>query len=69
MKWTTAPMRCARLPYQVRKGAGSFHPNEDTIKMLTLHASRRLAFPMVALMGVGQRPAAVKYTREEARLF
>ena len=59
----------ARLPHQVRKGAGSFHPNEDTIKVLTMHASKGLEFPVVALVGVGQMPAAGEDEREEARLF
>ena len=59
----------ARLPHQVRKGAGSFHPNEDTIKALTIHASKGLEFPVAALVGVGQMPAAGEDEREEARLF
>ena len=59
----------AKLPHQVRKGAGSFHPNEDTIKVLTMHASKGLEFPVVALMGVGRMPAAGEDERDEARLF
>ena len=59
----------SRLPHQVRKGSGSFKPNEDTIKILTMHASKGLEFPVVALMGVGQMPAAGEDQRDEARLF
>ena len=59
----------ARLPHQVRKGACSFHPNEDTIKVLTMHASKGLEFPVVALVGVGRMPAAGEDERDEARLF
>jgi len=58
-----------KLPHQVRKGSGSFNPNADTIKVLTMHASKGLEFPLVALMGVGQMPAAGEDEREEARLF
>ena len=57
------------LPHQIRKGAGSFHPNEDTIKVLTMHASKGLEFPVVALMGVGEMPAKGEDERDEARLF
>ncbi|MFZ3084850.1 3'-5' exonuclease [Rhodoferax ferrireducens] len=58
-----------QLPHQVRQGSGSFNPLEDTIKVLTMHASKGLEFPVVALMGVGQVPAAGEDEREEARLF
>ena len=58
-----------KLPHQVRKGSGSFSPNQDSIKVLTMHASKGLEFPVVALMGVGQMPAAGEDEREEARLF
>ena len=62
-------LRRARLPHQVRKGSGSFNPNDDTIKVLTMHASKGLEFPVVALMGVGRMPAAGEDERDEARLF
>jgi hypothetical protein len=52
-----------QLPHQVRKGSGSFNPVEDTIKVLTMHASKGLEFPVVALMGVGQTPAEEEATR------
>ena len=58
-----------KLPHEVRQGTGSFHPNEDTIKVLTMHASKGLEFPVVALVGVGRMPAAGEDEREEARLF
>jgi hypothetical protein len=58
-----------KLPHQVRKGSGSFHPNEDTIKVLTMHASKGLEFPVVALMGVGDMPAKGEDEKDEARLF
>jgi superfamily I DNA/RNA helicase len=58
-----------QLPFEVRARSGSFHPHDDTIKVMTLHASKGLEFPVVALMGVGQMPAAGEDERDEARLF
>ena len=58
-----------RLPYQVRRGSGHFDPAADTIKILTMHASKGLEFPVVALPGIGQMPAAGDDVREEARIF
>ena len=58
-----------QLPFEVRKGSGSFHPHEDSIKVMTMHASKGLEFPVVALMGVGQMPAMGEDERDEARLF
>ena len=54
---------------EVRAKTGNFHPHEDTIKVMTMHASKGLEFPVVALMGVGQMPAAGEDERDEARLF
>ena len=62
-------MRQRGLPHQVRKGAGSFDPAADTIKVLKMHASKGLEFPVVALVGAGRMPAEGEDEREEARLF
>ena len=57
------------LPYQLRYKAGQFDPAADTIKVLTLHASKGLEFPVVALVGAGHMPAPGEDEREEAKLF
>jgi superfamily I DNA/RNA helicase len=57
------------LPHQVRKGSGQFDPGADTIKVMTMHVSKGLEFPVVALVGVGHMPAPGEDEREEARLF
>ena len=44
--------RC--LPHKVRKGTRDFDPGSDTIKVMTLHASKGLEFPVVAVMGARQ---------------
>lgn len=67
--------RCAvvfrhrQIPHEVRKGAGTFNPLADTIKLLTMHVSKGLEFPVVALSGVGQMPESDHDEVEEARLF
>jgi superfamily I DNA/RNA helicase len=53
----------------VRKGSGSFDPRADTIKVLTMHASKGLEFAVVALPGVGRMPEAGHSEADEARLF
>jgi hypothetical protein len=57
------------LPYQVRDKPGHFDPAADTIKVLTMHASKGLEFPVVALVGVGHMPAQNESEIDEARLF
>ena len=58
-----------QLPHQVRDKPGHFDPAADTIKVLTLHASKGLEFPVVAMVGVGHMAAEGEDVREEARLF
>jgi hypothetical protein len=58
-----------RLPYQVRRSAGSYDPTGDTIKVMTMHVSKGLEFPVVALVGVGGMPGAKHEESDEARLF
>jgi len=64
-----------RLPHKVRKGAHDFDPLADDIKVMTLHASKGLEFPVVAVMGArqiaadGEASAANADALEEMRLF
>jgi len=58
-----------KLPHAVRRGPGHFAADEDSIKVLTMHACRGLEFALVALVGVGQMPLPGEDRHEEARLF
>ncbi len=58
-----------QLPYQVRDKSGQFNPAADTIKVLTLHASKGLEFPVVAMLGVGHMAEQGEDEKDEARLF
>ena len=58
-----------KLPYQVRRQSGEFDPAADTIKVLTLHASKGLEFPVVAILGAGHMPVEGEDEREEAKLL
>jgi len=69
MERCAAVLRHRQLPHEVRKGSGTFNPLADTIKLLTMHASKGLEFPVVALSGVGQMPEEGQDEAEEARLF
>ncbi|MDA8523543.1 DEAD/DEAH box helicase [Acidovorax sp. NCPPB 4044] len=69
MEECAAALRHKGVPHHVRKGAGTFHPADDTVKVMTMHASKGLEFPVVALVGAGQMPADGEDEREEARLF
>jgi hypothetical protein len=66
---------CARvlksrgLPHKVRYKSGDFDPLADTIKVMTMHASKGLEFPVIALAGVGQMPEAGEDEEDEAKLF
>jgi superfamily I DNA/RNA helicase len=62
-------LRQRRLPHQVRKGPGTYDPAADSIKVMTMHVSKGLEFPVVALVGVGNMPAHGEDERDEARLF
>ncbi|MFM9423829.1 hypothetical protein RCH10_000252 [Variovorax sp. GrIS 2.14] len=57
------------LPHQVRKGLGTFDPEADTIKVMSMHASKGLEFGIVALMGVGEIVGNAVADPDEARLF
>lgn len=58
-----------RLLHQVRKGSGQFDPGADSIKVMAMHVSKGLEFPVAALVGVGHMPTPGEDEREDARLF
>jgi len=66
---------CARemerrhVPYQVRQRSGQFDPLANTVKIMTMHASKGLEFPVVALPAVGEMPEPNEDVVEEARIF
>lgn len=69
MERCAAVLRHRQLPHEVRKGPGSFNPPADTIKLLTMHVSKGLEFPVVAVCGAGRMPEEGQEEAEEARLF
>lgn len=69
MERCAAILRFRQLPHEVRKGSGTFNPLADTIKILTMHVSKGLEFPVVAVCGAGHMPEAGHDEAEEARLF
>jgi len=58
-----------RLPFSVRKRAGDFNPAGNAIQIMTMHASKGLEFPVVALPGVGHMPAPGEDEADAARVF
>ena len=63
-------LRKRKLPHPLRRNSSSvFDPAHDSIKVMTLHVSKGLEFPMVALVGAGRMPAEGEDEREDARLF
>lgn len=69
MEGCAEALRQRRIPHQVRKGTGQFDPSADSIKIMTMHASKGLEFPVVALPGVGHMPEVGESEMDEARLF
>lgn len=58
-----------KMPCQVRHRSGDFDPRADSIKVMTMHASKGLEFPVVAVAGVGQMPQEGQEIADEAKLF
>ena len=58
-----------QMPVEMRRGPGDFDPASDTIKVMTMHVSKGLEFPVVALAGVGHMPAKGEDEADAARVF
>ena len=60
-----------RLPYRMRKRSGDFRPEEDSIKLMTMHASKGLEWPVVAVVTSDEERRAKDVEKDgalEARL-
>jgi hypothetical protein len=68
----TNRLRAASIPVErvgKEKGRYKFRPGEDSVKAMTMHASKGLEFPVVAIPGLGFMPRAKSDVREEAKLL
>jgi hypothetical protein len=57
------------LPLENRIRSGDFDPTSNKIKVMTMHASKGLEFPVVALPGVGHMPGPGEDEKDAARVF
>ncbi|MHB8950535.1 MAG: 3'-5' exonuclease [Rhodoferax sp.] len=57
------------LPLENRVSPGDFDPSSNKIKVMTMHASKGLEFPLVALPGVGHMPGPGEDEKDAARVF
>lgn len=65
-------LKMARIPVQWLGGPGDkkrFDPAEDSVKVITMHSSKGLEFPVVAIPGLGYMPHRDYSIHEEAKLL
>lgn len=55
-------------PQETKKGR-HFDPGHASVKVLTMHSSKGLEFPVVAIPGIGYMPHAKEPPEDEARLL
>jgi len=73
-RWKSDMRVCAgalerrRLPFTVRERAGQFDPASDTIKVITMHASKGLEWPVVAVVSGDGSGRSKTPPETEARL-
>ena len=58
-----------KLPFNVRKYSGDYNLGANAIQIMTMKVSNGLEFPVVALPGVGHKPAQGEDEQEAARVF
>jgi superfamily I DNA/RNA helicase len=65
-------LRAERVPTQwldSAKAKRQFRPADQAVKLMTLHSSKGLEFPIVAVMGVGYMPVDTADEASEAKLL
>lgn len=52
-----------------RRDKKSFRPSEDSVKLMTMHSSKGLEFPLVSISGLGYMPSKQADLSSEAKLL
>ena len=52
-----------------QKAKKSFKPGEDRVKLMTMHSSKGLEFPLVSISGLGYMPGKQDDLASEAKLL
>jgi superfamily I DNA/RNA helicase len=63
---------CSGVPAQWLgrdRRARHYHPDHDSVKVLTFHACKGLEFPVIAIPGLGYLPRHESSIEDEARLL
>lgn len=67
-----AAFQRAQIPFErLEKGSASrkYNAREDSVKVMTMHASKGLEFPVVAIAGLGHMPYRPEQEADDARLL
>ena len=62
----------AQIPIEwvnLNSDSRNYNPNEESIKLITMHSSKGLEFPVVCIPGLGYMPHMKQSLEEEARLM
>ena len=67
----TRELKSLNLPYEWLKSSQTkrFDSTRDSIKVMTIHSSKGLEFPIVAIAGIGFMPTKADKSEDEARLL
>jgi len=57
------------IPCEILTGQKPSAKNKDTVKLVTMHSSKGLEFPVVFVAGLGYLPGKNQEEKEEARLL
>jgi superfamily I DNA/RNA helicase len=59
------------IPYEWLKSSQTkrFDSTRDSVKVMTIHSSKGLEFPIVAIAGIGFMPTKIDKSEDEARLL
>ncbi|HET7306678.1 MAG TPA: 3'-5' exonuclease [Gammaproteobacteria bacterium] len=67
-----AALKAAHIPYRLARGKdgkAALFDGEDSVKLVTMHSSKGLEFPVVIVVGLGQMPFEDAEETAEARLL